>query len=288
MLQKIGNLNNISKTVQDYLDSIKLKDGQMVKYRLLNGTKNIDPERAKGDDMIFPSCIAIPLHEKIKDPEYGPTQIGLVNEFDDKEQPIFQTHILVPQRGDGGIFFLSGDKVTDIEMYDILELKNCNKSNPYRDKTVIPLFERVDEAAESKVRSKKRNYLFDSLDAIRHWTKDELIYAGASYNISPSVGVDVIKDKLEEIAEKDPETFYKSIESEDNKIKAIIRLAVDAGLISFNAHEYKWVDNTGETVALLNRREGEDENSGLVQFLKTSVNGPAIQGKLEKLLKSKK
>jgi hypothetical protein len=182
---------------------------------------------------------------------------------------------------------LSGDRIEDLEMYEVLELKNCNGSNPFRDRSEPPLYERVNEAAESKVRSKKRNFLFDSLDAIRHWTPDELRFAAASYNISASLDPDVLKDKLEEIAEKDPETFYKSIESDDNQIKAVIKLAKDAGIISFSAHEYKWMDASGETIALLDRREGVDENAALLQFLKTSVNGPAIQGKLEKLLKKK-
>ena len=290
MLQEFAekNLNIVSDTVKSYLNSIQLKPGQMVKYRLLNGTPNIDPQRKKGDDMLYPSCVAISLQEKIKDPEGGIKQVGLVKAFDDNERPIFVDFILTPQKGDGGFFFLSGDRVADIEMYDIIELKNNNKSNPYRDISVTPIFERVNEAAESKVRSKKRNYLFDSLDAIRHWTPEEMRFAGASNGLSSALEIDVLKDKLEEIAERDPETFYKSIESEDNKLKAIIKLATEAGFISFNAHEYKWIDKNGETVALLDRREGENEVTGLLQFLKTSVNGPAIQGKLEKLLKSKK
>jgi len=282
------NLNNVSDTVKKYLDSIKLKPGQIVKYRLLNGTPNIDPQRKKGDDMIYPSCIAIGLQEKVKDPEGGIKQVGVVKTFDDKKQPVFAAFILTPQKGDGGFFFLSGDKIADIEMYDVLELKNNNKSNPYRDTSVIPVFERVNEAAESKIKSKKRNYLFDSLDAIRHWTPDEMRFAGASNGLSSSLEPDVLKDKLEEIAEKDPETFYKSIESEDNKVKAVIKLSTEAGIISFNAHEYKWVYPSGETVALLNRREGENEVTGLTEFLKTSVNGPKIQGQLEKLLKANK
>lgn len=113
-------------------------------------------------------------------------------------------------------------------------------------------------------------------------------FAGASNGLSSSLEPDVLKDKLEEIAEKDPETFYKSIESEDNKVKAVIKLSTEAGIISFNAHEYKWVYPSGETVALLNRREGENEVTGLTEFLKTSVNGPKIQGQLEKLLKANK
>jgi hypothetical protein len=289
-----SSLNKFSKAIQSYLDERPLLPGETVKYRLLNGTKNIDPNRKKGEDMLFPSCMVIHLRDRIKDPgkddvKPGLVEIGAVSHFDDKTKlPVFKVHILTPQKGDGGYFMLSGDKIEDLEMYEVLELKNSNGSNPFRDQSEPPLYERVNEAAESKIRSKKRNFLFDSLDAIRHWTPDEMRFAAASNNLSASLPIDVIKDKLEEIAEKDPETFYKSIESDDNKIKAVIKLAKDAGIIAFSAHENKWTYASGETLALLDRKEGVDENVQLLHFLKSSVNGPAIQGKLEKLLKSKK
>lgn len=290
-----SNLNTFSKAIQEYLDKSPLLPGESVKYRLLNGTKNIDPERKKGEDLLFPASIVIHLRDRIKDPgkddiKAGIVEIGAVSHFDDRtELPVFKSFIINPSKGDGGYFMLSGDNISDIEMYDVLELKNCNGSNPFRDKSVNALYEKVNEVAESKVRSKKRNYLFDSLDAIRHWTADEIKFAAASNNLSATLPPDVLKDKLEEIAEKDPETFYKSIESDDNQIKAVIKLSKDAGNIAFNAHENKWIyAGSGETLALLDRREGVDENTGLLYFLKTSVNGPRIQGQLEKLLKSKK
>lgn len=290
-----SSLNKISKKVQDYLDQRALKPGETVKYRLLNGTKNIDPQRAKGDDLLFPSSIIIHLRDRIKDPgangdKGGVVEIGAVESFDDKTKlPVFKKFILTPQKGDGGYFMLSGNNVIDIEMYDILELKNCNKSNPFRDASEDILFERVDEAKESKVRSTKRNFLYDSLDAIRHWTPDEMRIAGAAHNLNANLSIDVIKDRLEEIAEKDPETFYKTIDSEDNKVKALIKLAADAQIIAFSAHENKWFyPGNGETVALLERREGSNEIEQLKEFLKTSANGPAIEGQLQKLLKAQK
>jgi hypothetical protein len=214
-----SNLNTFSKAIQEYLDKSPLLPGESVKYRLLNGTKNIDPERKKGEDLLFPASIVIHLRDRIKDPgkddiKAGIVEIGAVSHFDDRtELPVFKSFIINPSKGDGGYFMLSGDNISDIEMYDVLELKNCNGSNPFRDKSVNALYEKVNEVAESKV----------------------------------------------------------------------------AGNIAFNAHENKWIyAGSGETLALLDRREGVDENTGLLYFLKTSVNGPRIQGQLEKLLKSKK
>jgi hypothetical protein len=286
-----SDLNKLSPTLQEYLDGRKLKVGDIVKYRLLVGTKNLDPKRKKGDDWLFPSSIDIPLRATILDPETSKTvDIGVVNTFNDKTKlPDFRHFIVNPQTGDGGIFMLKGSVVADMDVYEALELSNRNKSNPYRDTSEEVVFERVDDVQESKVRSTRRNFLFESHSAIRRWNADELRAMGAAYNLSPSLDPGILKDRLEEIAEKDPETFYKTIDNPDTATKAIIKMSTEAGIISFNAHENKWsFVGSDETLALLDRREGVSETEQLAEFLKNSANGPAIQGKLEKILRANK
>lgn len=294
-----SDLNKISRTLQSYLDERELKPGDMVKYRLLNGTPNIDRDRKKGDDVLFPAVVGIPLRTIIYDPGYkdesgktreaGTVQIGVVKFFDDRtKQPVFEKYYVQTQKGDGGIFFLRGGVIDEMNKYDAIELSNLNKSNPFRDQTIDPVFERIDDAKESKVKSTKRNFLLDSLVAIRAWTAEERRIIGASYNLSSQLDADVLKDRLEEIAEKDPATFYKHIDSEDTKIRALIKLSQEAGIISFNAHENKWTyTGSDETLALLDRKEGVSELDQLGDFLKNSANGPVIRGTLYKLLKKK-
>lgn len=291
-----SDLNKFSKTVQDYLDNRKLKPGDMVKYRLLNGIRNIDPQRRRGDDILFPASVSIPLTDNIYDPgEEGKNngrvvQVGVVKAFNDvTKMPVFRKYAVQPQKGDNGIFVLRGGVIQEMEVYEALELSNRNKSNPFRDQSEEAMFERVDDSAESKVKSTKRNFLFDSLNAIRQWTPEEMRIIAASYNLSTSLPVDVLKDKLEEIAEVDPKKFYDLIDSEDTKIKAVIKLAMESGIIAFNAHENKWVyAEGGETIALLDRKEGINEMEQFKEFLKSSANGHNIKEQLKKLIKAGK
>jgi hypothetical protein len=289
-LQKITDLalNEFSETVKNYLKENKLKRTDTAKFRLLTGHTNVDKLK-HGGDTLYNSVICIPLCGTLNDPENGLVDFGVVKAINPiTKMPSFRKFYVRPKRNDG-IFTLRGDVVADLEIYDAILLSNDNKSNPYRDASREPTFERVDEVKESKVRSTKRNFLYDSLHAIKHFTPDELRVAAAAYNIPSTLEPDVLKDRLEQIAEKDPETFYKTIDSDDNMVKALIKIATEKGIIAYSAHENKWfyVD-TQETIALLDRREGVNENDQLKEFLKSSANGPAIQGNIQKILKAKK
>jgi len=300
-----SDLNDISNTLKKYLEERKVKPKDTVKYRLLNGTRNIDPNRKKEDEYLFPSVINIPINGLILDPgdevvnekgevtsvkNDGSKQIGAIRSFDDKtKQPVYKKFYVRPQKGDGGIFMLRGNVVEDMDIYDALELSNANASNPYRDVSQDAIFERVNDVAEGQARSKKRNFLFDSLNAIRGWTYDEMRVVGAGYNLSPLLEKDVLKDKLEEIAEKAPEEFFKAIDSVDMKTKALIKLAKDAGVIEYIAHENKWVYvESQEIITLLDRKEGITETEQFALFLKNSANGDKIKGQIEKLVAAKR
>lgn len=285
-----SDLNNLSPKLISYLDQRKLKTGEVVKYRLLAKTKNQDPKRKPGDDWLYPSTIIIHLRDRIKKPEGGVVEIGVVDSVDPiTKLPTFRkAFVITPQKLDGGYFFLNEKNIDDVEMYPLLELSNKNGSNPFRDGANDPVFERVDDAKESKVESKKINVLFNCWDAIRNWTPEEMKIAAAGFNIPDATDPDTLKLRLEKLAEKDPETFYNSIDSIDNKITAIINLAKAKEIISYSAHENKWFyTGSNETIILLERREGANEVQQFTNFLKNSPKGADVQEHLKKLIKAK-
>jgi hypothetical protein len=284
-----SDLNNLSPKLISYLDGRKLKSGEVVKYRLLNKVRNTDPARKKGDDYHYSSAIVIHLRDRIKKPEGGVVEIGVIDSVDPITKiPIFKKPLtILPQKGSGEYFFLNESKLDDVEMYPLLELSNKNASNPFRDANTVAVFERVDEVKESRVRSKKRNFLYDSLDAIRNWTPEEMRIAAAGFNLPSDLEPDTLKDRLEELAEKDPETFYKAIDSQENKIAAIINLAKSKNIIGYSAFENKWFYvGTNDTIILLERREGTDETKQFVNFLMNTPKGADVQEHLKKLIKN--
>ena len=290
-----SDLNQISATLQKYLDDRKLVKGGIAKYRLLNGLINTDPTRLKGNDIIFPSSTAISLRANILDPgDEGANndknvEIGSVISFDDKTKlPIFKSLLIHPTKGDGGLFFIRYGVIAEMDMYEAIELLHSNGSNPFRDTSVDPLFERVNDVEESAAKSKRRDYIYDSLTAIRSWDYSKMRLVGAGFNFNTKLPMEVLKDMLEELAMKDAKTFYESIDSRDLELKSLVRIAVEAEVISFIAHESKWVMNgSNEVLVLLDRKEGVTEFEQLAQFIKNSANGDKVKGNLEKLIKAK-
>lgn len=281
-------VNKISDKLKKYLEERALKPGEIVKYKLLNGVKNIDPNRRKGDDWLYPASIMVAGATRIIDPGTNrPVQIGVVKNIDpNTKTPTFRKYYVKPGRGENGIFTINANRVEESDFYELLELSNNNASNPYRDTSVQPIYERIDEIKQASQRSDKRNYLKMSWDSIKQWNDKETKAMAAAYNIPTNQSRSVLKDILESIAEKDPEGFYKMIDSDDTKIAAIIRLSIEKGIIEFNPVENKWIyKGNGETAALLDRREGVDEFEGLKQFLKSAANGPLVTDKLKGLLK---
>ena len=291
-----SDINQISDTLQKYLDERKLKPGGLVKYRLLIGHLNIDRERQKGDDILFPSSVVIHFRDRIFDPgdegqnNARDVEIGAVQSFNDvTKQPTFKFRLLSPTKGDGGEFMVRHGNIDEMESYECLELHNGNGANPFRDTSNPPIFERVNDIAESEVRSKKRNYLYDSLTAIRVMTYSEMQVFGAGYNLSTKLPLEVLKEKLEAIAEKDPKTFYDAIDGPDLKVKAIIKMATEAEIIAYSAHENKWTYvGSNEVIVALDRKEGASYIDQFAAFLMNSSNGDKVKASLIKLLEKKK
>ena len=290
-----SDLNQISATLQKYLDDRKLVKGGIAKYRLLNGIINTDPTRLKGNDIIFPSSTSIALRANILDPgDEGANnernvEIGSIISFDDKTKlPLFKSLLIHPTKGDGGLFFIRHGVIAEMDMYESIELLHSNGSNPFRDTSSEPLFERVNDIEESTAKSKRRDYIYDSLTAIRSWDYSKMRLVGAGFNFNTKLPMEVLKDMLEELAMKDAKTFYESIDSRDLELKSLVRIAVEAEVISFIAHESKWVMNgSNEVLVLLDRKEGVTEFEQLAQFIKNSANGDKVKGNLEKLIKAK-
>jgi len=283
-----SDVNKVSNTLTSYLKDRKLKSDEEAVYRLLNGTLNVDPQKKDGV-MLYPSVQGISLNDTIIDPENQTVvRIGLPKTADRDGNVVFRKFYVTPKKNEG-TFSLRGNVAADIEIYNVLELLSLNKSNPYRNEDVEPLFERVDGAAESKARSEKTNYLRLALNAIDGWDYDHLRVIGSSYNISTKLDKEVIKEQLEAIAQKNPKAFFDRIDSEDTKVRSVIRIAREANVISYIGHERRWLfTEQDETIFTLELKEGVNEIDQLAKLLIDNPKGPAMRKAIEKLISAKK
>jgi len=283
---KDHNVNKISDALKKYLDERPIKGN--VKYRMLNGTKNIDPKAIIGkDDYSFPSITQIILRARLKDPgTKQPVEVAHVKIMGKDSVEAYGV-LNIPDTN-RGVFVLHEGIMDEEEIYQVIELLNENASNPYRDASVNPLFERVDETYLSKMnvaRRKTKQTMYEYIDLL-DMTERRLLHAanGGGFDDDP----DVVTDKLQELAEKDPVWFDKMVNSPITPLKSVVKQAIEKGHVQYNAqtHQYLWVVSQ-ETIATLDRVEGVAPVQQFAEWLDTSKNGEAITKQMKNLIAPK-
>lgn len=284
ILQEVpGNVNKISPELEKYLAARPLKG--TAKYRMLNGTVNIDPKAVKGrDDILYPSITQLWFKDTIKDPgSKSNVRIGHIKEVDEKGLNHTFGNWLIPGVN-RGIFTLTEGNLEQEEIYPIVELLNSNKSNPYRSENEPPLFERIDKVKEANVTLALNNKLFRAWQAIdiMQMVDKRVFHAanGGGFDDEESI----VNSNLQELAKADPEKFYLMVDSPLTHVKSLVKQASDSNIWQYDAqqHRYLWV--AGETIVVLSRVEGLDHVTQFAEWLQTNHNGGQIQKQAKNIL----
>ena len=283
-MKVIKNINNL------HASSVpkKLGKGEVVKYQLLIGQPNPDPDKAKTRPIVYPTLFQIPSTDRIWDAHKNDyVDIALVQSWD-KDNNIIAKPIWVPST-DNGIIELKGGSVTDGEQYEIMELLNCNESNPNRDASVPALFKRIDEEKDSKTRSKKRSSLKESLTYALNMTDGQVKDFAASLGWNEQELPGVLRDKVEHFAQTDPEGFLKHVESKDVEVKTAIKKAITAGGLAYDAQQHRIVlVSTNSTLIKMDRAEGVDFLTQAAEYVLHNKNGQKVFDTIKKLLADNK
>jgi hypothetical protein len=280
-----SKINKISKQVQAHLDKYPLTG--IAKFRMLNGTPNVDPQAKAFNKTFYPSITTIHYKSRFTDPgTKQPVEIGKVIEFNEKGAPVRWERKHVHGYEKGQIVLMS-ESMDDAEAYPIFQLHNENLSNPFRDTSVVATFERVDVLKEDSLAVRMNNKLFKAWQAIDYMDiADKRLYHaanGGGYD-DETITVDA---NLQRLAQADPEKFSTMIDSPLTKIKSTVKQCHDKNLVQYDAqqHRYLWVG--GETIATLNRVEGQSETTQFAEWLNTNKNGTQILSQMNNLLSPK-
>lgn len=279
-------LNQISQKLIDYIAKRPLKG--KAEYQMLNSTMLFDPTlKTPEERMVYPSLTMVHLKTTIKDPETGRTvTIGNVKRQEDDGSFTFEN--IKVMAADRGKIVLHEERPSDDAIYNLLELHEQNESNPYRDKTQQPLFKRIDRLKDAQDQKALNDMLFKALQAIDMMSMEEkrLIHSaeGGSYTDEAII----IDTSLAEKAKKDPEYFYKLVDSPLVKVKALVKQAQDFDVIQFDQqqHRFIWAKNK-EAIATLDRVEGANILDQMADYLNTHKEGLKIQKQIETVLKTK-
>ena len=112
------------------------------------------------------------------------------------------------------------DRALDQEIHTYLTLCNFNATNPNRDTTKEAIFELVDEEAKAEKESRTRNVRREALNAAADMSPEEVKDYAAALGKDDSKPVSVLRNELEEMADKTPEDFMKLINNKQAAMKA--------------------------------------------------------------------
>lgn len=265
-MKKSKLYNDLSKKT---LDATKLKPGQRVTYRLVGiAPAPMDPSR-----MAIPTYRNIPPIDQIWDEEKQEyVDIAAVKSFDAEGNHTF--HEILFTRANAGHLILNGGRALDQEIHSYLTLCNYNGSNPKRDTSKEIIFELVDEEAKAEVETKKRNARREALNAAADLNQDEVKNFAAALGKDDSRPVSVLRNELEELADKDPQAFLDLISNKQAVMKATINRALSKGIILFSEEQSRWEWPNKE--AILTVARGTEAVDELVSFCVSSAKGEKV------------
>lgn len=236
--------NNISDKLKAKIP--KLKPGEQVVFRMLNGTPNPDPDPTeKEKNPVLYGKLQIRTNMRIYDPYQkdsdgneigGYVDIGCVDQWQGENPLTFR--FFVPGQGQysrfQGKFSLQGGNAKDEELYEILWLSPERKGSPCEDSSIEPMFEIIDLKADSKASVTRFDTLKKAINIATQLEEDEKQAAAimAALNQPSYQDKSVLMAKLKELARDKPDDFIATYESNETPVIGVLREALDRGIIN--------------------------------------------------------
>lgn len=266
-MKKTEMFNQLSEKL---VKATMLKPGQSVTYRLCNIQQDpFDPSR-----LAIPAVKGVPVIDTIYDEEKGEyVDIAAVRSVDGQGNHMF--HEINFYSNMAGHMILTGGRAYDQEVHSYLSLCDYNSSKPNRDTTKEAIFELVDEAATAEKESRTRNQRREALNAAADLSAEDVKTYAAALGKDDSKSVSVLRNELEEMADKDPGGFLDLMNNKLAVVTATVNRAIKKGVILFNQEQsrFEW---PSKEVILVVARTGSDAIDEFVSFCTSSAKGEKV------------
>lgn len=149
------------------------------------------------------------------------------------------------------------DVVKQYNLYAFIELYPRNKSNPFRNEDLIPIFERVDLSTSRSMAFKlaEQDMAFDAELEVRNLSKMEEIIGYATSAGVPTMengqkrALPAIKADLRVFARQHPKTFFSFGKNIKPGIRLTVQDAIHWGLIEHQTDKRRFVGGATEDIA---------------------------------------
>jgi len=286
-LEAVAHYNNLSPKLRKELEE-KIKGfGKAVRYKFDISKHNPDPVKYNGE-VVWPNTYTLdPCVWNIVDPyetdvKAKSKKIAFVEETDNKGVPNRFRKIRVKAVEKGVLVLNVEDDIDHFYMAMALELNPKLKGGMFADPKAFQVVERIDEMADAKTKREERSARVKALAAAEALSKEELIAFVDAMQWDSGEPEDILRNKVEALAEESPVMFNDLVGSEQLKTRATIKQALDKQIITFDPVEWKfmWASNM-QVITVLSPSETQTHIEKFAEWIKS--NGDAGKKVFEKI-----
>ena len=291
-LEQIAHYNNLSPKLREELVEKLSSYGKRVRYKFQISRPNPDPSKYNGD-IVFPisytlyPCVFDILDKHEDKGKARSKKIGLVTDTDEKGIPnrFKKIRVSAIQRGLLDLDLTEGTEDWYTAMY--LELHPKLKDGDFEDSTKTPIFFRIDERKAAQEAKTERSARLKALNAAEEMSDKQIISFADAMLWDSSEDILVLRNKVEELADTNPEFFNDLVKGKSLEYRAAIKQALNKKVIEFDAGEYKfiWAGNK-QTISVLSPTGEKNEVEKFAEFLQTGgEKADTIYKKIKDLIK---
>lgn len=291
MLEQQGTkvvYNNLSDQLRQDLEDKAAELPRYVKYKFAIARKNPDPEQRTGGEYLYPQHWSLsPVTYDIIDPyDKRRKKIGLVSKLKEYGHPGDGFKRVTLEEVWRGLYILDMQDKDDRDTFVYLEMHPKLEGGKFRDPNMPAVFARIDEVKAAKKSLSAREDRANAMFVASQFTAQEIGDFACAMGWNEHEDMNVLRDKVLELADKDAEFFKNFINNKSIEHRAVIQRAMNNNIIAFQPVENKfvWVSN-GQTIAVLDRCESNQVLERMSDWLMTSKNGLEVYSKMKAMLK---
>lgn len=284
MLKKVLHYNDLSEEMISKVP--KLKKGEVARFKCVL----INPDLKNERRFSGPRFYNIHPVDSVWDEGVNDyVEIGFVDRQALANGEVVANKKVIRFSAPSGEITLRGGVQEDEYLYYFLTLSNRNGSNENRDISKPIEFVRIDEEKKAKEKNDKRSKKFDALLAANNMSTDQIRDFVASTGGDDKQAIEILKDYVFDWADKSPEDFLLKLNDAEATTKAIIKRAIDQGVINFSATElmFTW-SGSGEKIASVPRADGIEHIKYLSDLLLSDKRYEKVLPTIKKSLKGGK
>lgn len=280
-VEKTGLYNDLSPKLRAKLEERINSFGKKVRYKF--DISNVDPHPDNKGERIFPFLwhldpIQFQIIDKDEDRKENGVDVQKVKKIGillpgktDKGDPTFR-RIQVPQRNKGVLVF-DMENIEDKESVMMLELHPKLSGGLFADKDKRAVVSRIDENALATEQRTLRTAKRKASEVATSMSDKEVVEFADAMSGGNNVEWDstqspvVLRNKIEELAETEPVYFNELVDSKNIEYQAVIKQAMNKGIISFDPVDYsfKWATNN-QPIAVLQPTVDKNEVQKLAEL----------------------